>query len=316
MVEYKCERCNKIYHNKYDYNRHLNRKRPCKSDDIQTNEKQHKITQISHKNPHIRGKKLNNKGNNDKNICSYCKKAFSRRDSLNRHISKYCKVKKGNDQSKEKIIEELLKERDEQKKEIEQIKMELNKLKTFNQKANTINNNTQNADKIQNNNTQNIINNKIKIIAYGKEDLSHILDKDYKMILNKGLKSVPALVEFIHFNKNKPENHNIYISNISNSYVLVYDGNEWQLKERDDVLQDMVYIKTDILSDKFDELLESLSEPIKRKFNRFLDNKDEDAVINSIKKDIKLLMYNKRKLVENTRNEITKNDNIKMVETK
>ena len=69
--------------------------------------------------------------------------------------------------------------------------------------------NTQNIG-IQN--IQNNIQNNIKIYAYGKEDLSHILEKDFKNILNKGFKSVPNLVEYIHSNKNKPENHNIYIS--------------------------------------------------------------------------------------------------------
>jgi len=113
---------------------------------------------------------------------------------------------------------------------------EITKLKDTNTSKNT-----QKADKIQNNtNCNNNNNNKIqnihndiKIIAYGKEDLSHILDKDYKTILNKGFKSVPALMESIHFNLNKPENHNIYISNMRDNHVLIYDGNEWQLRERD-----------------------------------------------------------------------------------
>ena len=50
------------------------------------------------------------------------------------------------------------------------------------------------------------------------------------------------------------------------------------------------------------------------KFNRFLDKKDDDAIINSIKKDLKLMMYNKRKIVENTKNQITNNENMKMIE--
>lgn len=40
MIEYKCQQCNKIYHNKYDYNRHLNRKRPCKCDQFVNLEEQ------------------------------------------------------------------------------------------------------------------------------------------------------------------------------------------------------------------------------------------------------------------------------------
>lgn len=51
----------------------------------------------------------------------------------------------------------------------------------------------------------------IMIIGYGKENLSHILEKDYKAIFNRGFKSVQALVESIHFNRNKPENAKLVI---------------------------------------------------------------------------------------------------------
>ena len=34
----------------------------------------------------------------------------------------------------------------------------------------------------------------------------------------------------IHFNPDKPENHNIYISNLKNGYVMMYDGNKWDTK--------------------------------------------------------------------------------------
>jgi hypothetical protein len=54
-------------------------------------------------------------------------------------------------------------------------------------------------------------------------------------------------MESIHFNKDKPENHNIYISNLRDNHVLIYNGSEWQLRERDDVPLDLVYIKSGAL---------------------------------------------------------------------
>ena len=219
---------------------------------------------------------------------------------------------KQQDQEKENLITKLLKEKEDQDIKLEKVLETMEEMKKeiiqLKNKSNKIVNSTQNAENIQNNNNCNNkiqnVHNEIKIIAYGKEDLSHILEKDYKMILNKGFKSVPALMESIHFNKNKPENHNIYISNMRDNHVLIYDGNEWQLKERDDLLQEIVYNKSDILNKKFDELVDQLDEFTIRKFNRFLDKKDDDAIINSIKKDLKLLMYNKRKIVENTKNQL------------
>jgi len=61
----------------------------------------------------------------------------------------------------------------------------------------------------------------------------------------------------------------------------------------------MVDNKTDILNEKFEELVEQLDEPTVRKFRRFLDQKDEDAVADSIKRDLRLLLYNKRKVIGN-----------------
>ena len=107
---------------------------------------------------------------------------------------------------------------------------------------------------------RNNIHNEIKIIAYGKEDTSYITDDEYETLINKGFKSVPNLVEFIHLNENKPENQNIYVSNMRDNYVLVYDGEQWLMRERDDVLQEMIDNKTDILNEKFDELIRKLDE--------------------------------------------------------
>ena len=191
----------------------------------------------------------------------------------------------------------------EMKEIIKQNNEKINKLES--EKGNTsvqidkqnITNNIIDKQNIQINNN---INN-VKLLAFGKEDMTHLVDDVYKKILNRGFKSVLTLVEHVHFNKNKPENHNVYISNIQTNYALVYDGNDWKLMERDGVLQQLVDDKSEILSDKFDELLVKLDEPTIRKFQRFLDQKDEDGVISGIKNDLKLMLYNNKKIPEKTR---------------
>ena len=308
MVSYKCYRCGKIYGHKSEYTRHINRKNPCKSNNLLNNvQNEQKYTQNEQNELQNCDKKANNK-------CLFCNKMFTTNSSRIRHQSKFCKIKRQQDQEKEDLMAQLIKEKEQNKRfeeklaekdrQMEKLLIEMNSIKKLIQNQNTKNiqkaTSIQNATKIQNN-TMNTVNN-IKIIAYGKEDLSHILETDYKMILNKGFKSVPALVESIHFNKNKPENHNIYISNMRDNYVLVYNGEEWQLMERENVLQEIVDSKTDILNDKFEELVDNLDEVTIKKFRRFLDQKDEDAVINNIKKDLRLLLYNKRKTVEGNKN--------------
>ena len=48
------------------------------------------------------------------------------------------------------------------------------------------------------------------------------------------------MIEKIHFNPKKPENHNVYISNIKNKYAMVYDGNKWNLKNQDETIGDLI----------------------------------------------------------------------------
>ena len=40
----------------------------------------------------------------------------------------------------------------------------------------------------------------------------------------------------IHFDPKKPENHNIYISNLKNGYIMVYDDGKWDTKNREEVI--------------------------------------------------------------------------------
>ena len=179
-------------------------------------------------------------------------------------------------------IKEVIKKKDEEiqknNKHVANLEIKLQKLESENKtkikinKQQIINGNINTQNTIENQlNQQNIINtNNIKLLAFGKEDMTHIVDELYKKILNRGFKSVPTLVEHVHFNKNKPENHNIYISNIRTNYVLIYDGIDWKLKEKDDILQQLMDDKTAILTDKFEELLTELDEPSIKKISKVL----------------------------------------------
>ena len=205
---------------------------------------------------------------NINNICNFCKKEYSSYFSLYRH-QKICKFK------------DCLVENKEEDNNTNQI---IN---------NTINNNyvNYNIDNSKNINVQNL-----KILKFGEEDLSYIKNDVYKKLLNSGFKSVPKFIEHVHFNEKNPQNHNIYISNMQNQFILVYENEKWELREREEVIDDLMVQKTDHLLEKFDELVYDLPDSAIKKFQRFIQKKDEDNVINQIKKDIKLILYNNRGL--------------------
>jgi hypothetical protein len=360
MVEYKCERCLKIFKQKTDYLRHQKRKFPCKSDKktLDSVDKTAKIepqkSTKTEKNPHKNTenvKKLADQelecGESNK-VCNYCKRSFSREDALKRHITKHCKVKISQDNEKESLLQKLLEEMRKQNKQMEEmkekmerkdedvtnLKKEIERLKSKGSryiKVGSRQNNSNNTNigvqqntkienqqntKIENQQNIQINNNSIKLLAFGSEDMSYIVDEVYRKILNKGFKSVPAFVQYLHFNKEKPQNHNVYISNMQTNYAIVYDGEDWKLKERDSVLQQLVDDKTGILSVKFDELLDRLDEPTVRKFRRFIDQSDDNEVVTQMKSDLKLVLYNNRRVTEKTKQQLCPPGEPKMIDKK
>jgi hypothetical protein len=234
--------------------------------------------------------------------CKYCNKDFSRSFTLNRHLESFCKVKNNHENEKEQIYQKLLKELDEQKIEVKKLK-DLLKDKDSTIQQLTVHNNTKNTNNsnnsnntINNNNSNNTINNNITINAFGKEDISYITDKDYKEIFYSSSKSVPKLISKIHFNKKYPENANIYISNLKDSYIMVYDGHTWNMSMKTDTIDEIFDSKIIHLDGIFEDLLGKLDPTVKKRFKRFQFNLEHSSIEHDIKKELKLLLYNSRML--------------------
>jgi hypothetical protein len=139
-------------------------------------------------------------------------------------------------------------------------------------------------------NTTNIQNN-ITLLAYKNTDVTHLTDDDYKRCIKTVNFCVKNLIEKIHFNPQKPENMNIYISNMKDKYLMVYDGNNWNLANKHDQLEKL-YDDKEIMLEEW--LASNKDKDLKEKFMRYLNNKEGDECINMIKEEIKLMMYNKK----------------------
>ena len=203
---------------------------------------------------------------NDANTCKYCDKIFKSKTSIYSHLKNgACK----------KYTESI------------------------NQNVNTGTINNTNIEKqmidTQNNlNVDKMVMDNVKVVKFGNEDISYISDDIYQTILGKGYKSVEEFVDHTHFNSNHPENHNIYIADIKNNYVLLYDGLQWNIKDRDEAIEDLIYAKSDYLSVKFEELMHKLSPMDIKKFTNFMKNRDNDIKMKMVKTDLKLMLYNNR----------------------
>tara|TARA_B100002052_G_C15825881_1_gene572857 strand:- start:184 stop:1059 length:876 start_codon:yes stop_codon:yes gene_type:complete len=82
----------------------------------------------------------------------------------------------------------------------------------------------------------------IQIENFGNESISHIKDKQKRDILNSPNMALRSLLEYVHFNANKPEFQNIKWTNMQKPLILTKrrDGvNGWSLDNKDETLEEL-----------------------------------------------------------------------------
>ena len=221
--------------------------------------------------------------------CKYCNKLFKYRQGMYRHIKYTCKKNKDED------FKELARLMNEKDKQIMEKDSRLDKMqKQIDKLANKLQIQNINHGMIQNNNNHNNV--VIQLLNHKDTDYSHLTHKDYMACINDCNKCVKTLVEKVHFNKNKPENHNIYLSNIKGKYVMIFKENEWQIRDKREQIDDLYDYNEMVLDMWYDEYKERYPNII-RSFQRYLTNKDENDILNKVKDEILEMLYNKRKMI-------------------
>jgi DNA-directed RNA polymerase subunit RPC12/RpoP len=230
MVEYKCEKCGKIFDHKGTYEKHINRKNPCNE-------------QV------LKGESLK---------CELCGKDFLSKGALHYH--------KSNNVCKGPVINNI---------DIDNV-----------EKLNSVQNNIVEGDfKVDGD---------VKVVKFGDENLSYISDDTFKKIIGRGFKSLEEFMNHVHFNKDHPENHNIYVASLKDGHVVTYNGERWDVGLADQVLDDIIQQKSDILEDKYDEIVDKLSPMESKKFNNFMNRKDDAKVNLKLKRELRVQLYNNR----------------------
>ena len=105
------------------------------------------------------------------------------------------------------------------------------------------------------------------------------------------------MANIIHFNKDKPENHNIYKPNFKDKYVKYCDNNIWKIGDLMKIVTELYLSKMDLAEEKFEELKQFLEESKKDRFQHLLDNREEPDVMGGILKRIIEIIYNERTVI-------------------
>jgi hypothetical protein len=210
MVIYKCNYCDREYKSSSARLLHYNTK--------------HKEQYIQDKN--------NEKEQTKKYICKYCNHVYSSRQSRHNHkkncnaikeTNKYNELKTEINELKDKLNSLLT-----NKKNIEKNNNITNNAPINNTTNNAPINNTTNKAPVNNttnngtiNNTTNIIN----IVNYGDENLSNILQNSemLKLLAQYKQRAIEESIKAVHFNDDRPEYKNIYITCLDSDIIYVYN---------------------------------------------------------------------------------------------
>lgn len=242
MPEYKCSGCDYKSDFKRNVKDHINRKNKCCDEELY-------IIDLD----------------SDFN-CEFCKKTFSIKSNLNRHL-KTCKVKKKN------LEKELL----DEKEKVKELEKKVEILEAVAKKPSIT------------------INNNINLTSYNNPNLKDI-EKYFNTCIKKQFMCIPKLVELIHFNSELPENHNLLLTNFRSDMMRAYKGNKWQTVGFEEITNELIGNYERDLEDWAGE------DPNKIKYidkwNDIKARDGEEVVYKDLQQELRKVMYDNRSLIK------------------
>ena len=282
-MKYTCECCEHITKNKYNHYKHLESKKHLETFKqwelrFEINEPEVKLNE-----PEV-SLTLAEK---PKFQCKYCEQGYKHKSSLSKHIKYSCTKNKTEDLTE--LVRLLNLQLQQQKSDFQsQLQTQTKQIETQSKQIEKL------MGKLEIHGSFNTTVNQINLLNYNDTDVSHLTDNDYKNCLKRVCKCVMGMIEKVHFNPDKPENMNVYISNMKDKYMMVYQNNKWMLTNKDHL--DRIYDDKESMIEQWIE--ENKDPEMKKFFNRYLDLKKDNKTMEMITEEIKLLMFNNKNLIK------------------
>ena len=274
MMKFNCECCNYSTDDKSNFNKHIiSKKHKLVESKVVVSPKLVEISpvvaKVSHENINLFK-------------CKYCEQGYKHKSSLSKHIKYSCTKNKTEDLTElVRLLNLQLEHKDKQlETQSKQIEKLMSKLE--------INNYTNSNNTIINNVTNNI-----NLLNYDETDTSHLTNKDYEKCIKQVYNCVMKMIEKVHFNPEKPENMNLYISNIKSKHIMMYKDNKWMITPNTEL--DSIYADKDNLIKTWLEENEIKDPELIEKFNK-CNNMDEKKLKN-VYDEINFMLFNNKHLV-------------------
>ena len=120
--------------------------------------------------------------------------------------------------------------------------------------------------------------------------------KDIQSALNHAGRCLQEIIPQIHFNNNHPENQNIYISCLKSAVAMMFEGERWNAHMWEDVAERFIDDSIITLQEWMEDNQSNYPHLVD-KFETFLQKKEGVKFNNKIKREIKMILYNHRKMI-------------------
>ena len=300
MVSYVCKICNYSTNIKSHLNRHLKTKKH-RVNEVSYGKKPKELMGMSQNEPKMSRNEPAMSQNEpvilQKDIktypCDYCEESFSTMANKRRHELHRCKENTNVSNSiitkQENKIKKLEKEKENQIKKLEKA-MEKQR-KEMAKHIELL------LTKVGNTTINNTNNNNIQLNNYGSEDLSHISDALKTYLIKHPFGAIQQLIEKIHFNRDKPENINLMITNKRDNKISVYEDGKWVYRNKKKTIQRLIDNKYYILDDHYNDIDEKeLSEFNHTNYKSFSGKMDENdkQLLEQLYEDTEIIILNKQ----------------------
>ena len=162
--------------------------------------------------------------------------------------------------------------------------------------------------------------NNVYLIVFGQDGHKSITNDVLNKLMNSKQSVYETLVQNVNFDPSNPQYHNVYCSDLKSGFGHIYEKNGWVTKCIDEVLDRLVDSKTsdmikmlevgaDFLNDKTKNKLRSAIDEAREVINGYDGRSYPPGSRKRLKKYIKHIIYNNRKMVMKTKDKISKKRN-------
>jgi uncharacterized C2H2 Zn-finger protein len=229
--------------------------------------------------------------------CTLCDKSFADENNLLRHLQS----QQHKDTEWQKSIAQMLHDQlSKQNKEISDMKVSQEQLKQelLAKMDCAI---VAKPDKDPNNFNLNLnLNLNIENLKDSKDFISN--DRKYHL-LQRGMNAMPFLVKDVNFDPERPENHNMYISNIKTKTAQVKENGSWVKRDARQLVSDIIYDYDCKFFRSFaeDPELEEEFPKATQFYYKYIDITDSKEAQKKIENEIMEMLYNNREMIMETR---------------